>query len=409
MFRIISDTWKIAKKDLLEFTRDRLRLATFVIMPIFMMTLTGFIFPNQNSLKDIHIGIADQDNSASSAALIKIVTNLDSSGSKIFIIKTYPDTESIKEGIRKQEVSGGLVIPTGFSTTLNGDKQAEVTIVQDQSNPQISALTNQILAQNIQVFGGQLGAIKIQSLLVKSFASSNAQKTASSSATTADMPSPLAFLAPIKTSLVGLIDGTPNYFEFVAPGIMMMVVMTAVLTGLAGSVSRENEQGTLDGILVAPVKRVSIIMGKALAQSVRGVIQGFIVLLLAVFLFGVTIHGNLLMVALMLGLGIFSFVGLGILVSAAASEQETATQLLFMFQFPMLFLSGAFFPLQQMPKIMQDIAHLLPLTYAVEAQRKIIILGGGIGDVKNEIIILFVFGLVTLLIALPLFNRLVKK
>lgn len=412
MFRIISDTWKIARKDLLEFTRDRLRLITFVIMPIFMMTMTGFIFPNQNSLKDINIGIADQDNSTTSASLTKLITNLDASGSKIFIIKTYPNTDSIKEGIRKQEVSGGFVIPAGFSSTLTADKQAEVTIVQDQSNPQISALTNQILAQSIQGFGSQLGAIKIQTLLIKSQASSSVKKTASSSATTTTssaLPSPLAFLQPVKTSVVGLISGTTNYFEFVAPGIMMMVVMTAVLTGLAGSVSRENEQGTLDGILVAPVKRLSIIMGKAVAQSVRGLIQGFIVLLLAVFLFGVVIHGNLLMVALMLGLGIFSFVGLGILVSAAASEQETATQLLFMFQFPMLFLSGAFFPLQQMPKVMQDIAHLLPLTYAVEAQRKIIILGGSISDVKNEMIILLVFGIVTLLIALPLFNRLVKK
>jgi ABC-2 type transport system permease protein len=80
-----------------------------------------------------------------------------------------------------------------------------------------------------------------------------------------------------------------------------------------------------------------------------------------------------------------------------------------MFQFPMLFLSGAFFPLQQMPKIMQNIAHLLPLTYAIEALRKIMILGGGISEVRNELIVLVVFGAVTLIIALPLFNRLVKR
>lgn len=398
MFKAIRDTWTIAAKDLTEFRRDRLRLITFVIMPIFMMTLTGFIFPSQNSLKNISIGIADQDNTDMSKALIKLVANLDSSGSEVFIIKTYSDTDAIKEGIRKQEISGGLTIPVGFLDSLKAGKQAEVTIVQDQSNPQISALTNQILTQTVQAFGKQAGMIKIQALLVKSF---TASKTAP--------PSPLVFLEPIKTKLVGLVEGTTNYFEFVAPGIMAMVVMTAVLTGLAGSVSRENEQGTLDGILVAPVKRVSIIMGKAVAQSIRGLIQGFIVLLLAVFLFGVVIHGNLFLVALMLALGIFSFVGLGILVSAAASEQETATQLLFMFQFPMLFLSGAFFPLQQMPSFMQNIAHLLPLTYAVEAERKIIILGGGIGDVRSEIVILTVFGIVTLLIALPLFNRLVKK
>jgi len=150
-------------------------------------------------------------------------------------------------------------------------------------------------------------------------------------------------------------------------------------------------------------------LGKATSQSIRGLIQGLIVLLLAVVLFGVTVHGSILLVALLLAMGIFSFVGLGILVSAAAKEQETATQLLFMFQFPMLFLSGVFFPLQQMPPIMQQIAHLIPLSYAVEALRKVMILGGGLPDVRNEIAILFVFGFVTLLIALPLFSRLVKR
>jgi ABC-2 type transport system permease protein len=89
---------------------------------------------------------------------------------------------------------------------------------------------------------------------------------------------------------------------------------------------------------------LSIILGKALSQSIRGLAQGVIVLLLAIFLFGVKIHGSFILVALLLFLGIF-FVGLGILVSASAAEQETATQMLFMFQFPMLFLSGAFFPL----------------------------------------------------------------
>jgi len=409
MLNILRDTWTIARKDLLEFTRDRLRLITFVIMPIFMMTLTGFIFPNQNSLKDINLGIVDGDETIVSQNLVKSISDFKTGDNKVFIIKNYSNVDAIKRGIRKQEVSGGLAIPKGFSQSIAANTQTEIVVVQDQSNPQISQLTNQIIGQLVEAYGKQIGAVKIQTILSKLLIASPNANPATASASLTRTPSPLAFLQPIKTAITGLVSGSDNYFEFVAPGIMAMVVMTAVLTGLAGAVSRENEQGTLDGILVAPVRRLSIITGKAAAQSVRGMIQGFIVLLLAVFLFGVTIHGNLLLVALLLGLGIFSFVGLGILVSAAASEQETATQMLFMFQFPMLFLSGAFFPLQQMPQIMQQIAYFLPLTYAVEALRKVMILGGGVSDVRNEIAILLVFGVVTLLIALPLFNRLVKR
>jgi ABC-2 type transport system permease protein len=102
-------------------------------------------------------------------------------------------------------------------------------------------------------------------------------------------------------------------------------------------------------------------------------------------------------------------VGLGILVSAIAAEQETATQLLFMFQFPMLFLSGVFFPILLMPPIMQKIAYAIPLTYAINALRKVIVLGAGFGAVKTEILVLLIFGAITLFISVPVFKRIITK
>jgi len=397
----IRDIWHIAKKDLLEFTRDRLRLVTFFIMPIFMMIMTGFIFPNQNSLKDISIGIVNQDSGEVSQKLIGAVSNLKlSEENNAFKIKSYDGLELIKNGIRKQEISGGLFIPKDFSKKLAQDEQVEVTIVEDQSNPQISQMVNQVLAKIIDGFSQQLGAQKINNIIVARISTPGAQAKESSA---------ISLMTPIKTKLEGIIPGNPNYFEFIAPGIMAMIVMMAVLTGLAGSISREKEQGTLDGILISPINRLAIILGKALSQSVRGLIQGFVVLLLAFLLFGVTVHGSLLLVVLLLFLGIFSFVGLGILVSAIATEQETASQLLMMFQFPMLFLSGVFFPIMMMPNIMQKIAHIIPLTYAISALRKVMVLGAGFGTVRTEIFILFIFGVVTLSISVPIFKRVITK
>jgi len=398
--RTLSDILQIAKKDLLEFTRDRLRLITFVIMPIFMMVLVGFIFPSQNTLKNISIGLNNNDNSEASKQLVNVVENLEvTQSNKAFKVTEYKSVNDIKAAIKKQEVSGGFAISADFSENIKNNQQANVVIVEDQSNPQISAITSQTLSKVVEGFGQQLGIQKVNKILVTKLPiSSDKGKNPG-----------LAFVSPIKTQLEGIIPGEPNYFEFVAPGIMAMVVMTAVLTGLAASVSREKEQGTLDGILISPISRLSIILGKTLSQSIRGLVQGMIVLLLAIFLFGVTIHGSILLVALLLLLGIFSFVGLGILVSASAAEQETATQMLFMFQFPMLFLSGAFFPLQQMPVIMQRIAHILPLTYAIEALRKVVILGAGIADLQKEILILSGIGIVTLFFAVPIFKKLITR
>ena len=396
----LKGTFQITKKDLLEFIRDKLRIITFFLMPIFMMILVGFIFPSQNSLKNIPIGVANLDKSIVGQKLTETIQNLKISDNQTFKVKTYGSIDEIKEGIKKQEINGGVLISSDFGEKLNQNQQVQVTIVEDQTNPQISALTNQILSQTINGFGKGLGVQKLGKILV--------QKTVISPQP-APVLSPAFFLTPITVAIQGIIGGNPNYFEFVAPGIIAMIVMTAVLTGLAASVSREKEQGTLDGILIAPVSRLAIILGKAFAQSIRGMIQGAIVLILAILLFGVTVHGNILLMALVVLLGVFSFVGLGILVSASASEQETATQILFMFQFPMLFLSGVFFPIQQMPKAMQYIAHLLPLTYAVQAMRKVMILGAGFAAIRTELVILFVFGAVMLIIAVPLFKRIIIK
>ncbi len=394
MQHVFSDLWQITKKDLLEFARDRIRLITFVIMPIFMMVLTGFIFPSQASIKDVPIGAVNQ-NGATGDRLLGVVKNLEiTSGNKAFQIKDYKSIAAIKDGIKKQEINGGIYIPADFSSNIQASKQAQVTIIEDQANPQISDITTQTLTNVVRGFGQQIGKQKVSILVSKAGAKGLDAG---------------ALVLPIQTRLEGILPGSTNYFEFVAPGIMAMVVMTAVLTGLAASVSREKEQGTLDGILIAPISRLAIILGKAASQSIRGLAQGAIVLLIAIFLFGVTINGSLLLVALLLLLGIFSFVGLGILVSSVAAEQETATQLLFMFQFPMLFLSGAFFPIQQMPKIMQDIAHILPLTYAIDALRQVIILGAGLSQVANELLVLIAFGAVTLVITVPLFKKMIAR
>jgi len=396
MISTIKDILEITKKDLKEFSRDHLRLITFFVMPIFMMIMVGFIFPNQDSLKNIPLGITINDQGKMGEKLINIFEGLKGENDvQVFEIKKYKGLDEIKEGIKKQEISGGIFIPGEFSKNINDNKQTDIVIIQDQSNPQISAAVTQMMIKTISGFNQGLGNQKLNTLFVRW---PNFQKY-----------NPQAFITPILTKLEGIVPGSTNYFEFVAPGIMIMVVMTAVLTGLAASISREKEQGALDGILIAPINRLAIILGKALAQAVRGIIQGIIVLILAILLFGVEVYGNLLLVILIVLLGVFSFVGLGILVSAIASEQETATQLLFMFQLPMLFLSGVFFPIQQMPRFMQNIAHLLPLTYAVSAMRKVIVLGAGVTDIKTELLILSVFGFITLIISVPTFKRIITR
>jgi ABC-2 type transport system permease protein len=108
-------------------------------------------------------------------------------------------------------------------------------------------------------------------------------------------------------------------------------------------------------------------------------------------------------------LGIFSFVGLGIVITSFTKDQETAQMLMMTLMFPMMFLSGVFFPIQQMPWYMQSISHFLPLTYAADALRKVMVLGADIPAISPELIILITFGVVMTAIALPVFRRMMTR
>jgi len=219
----------------------------------------------------------------------------------------------------------------------------------------------------------------------------------------------LAIVKPYTVQIEGVVSGNPSYFDFIAPGIMAMTVMMSVMTGLPVAISQEKEIGTMDGMMVAPINRLSIILGKTLGQTIRGLIQGIIILVLAVGLFGVTIQGSILLVFGLLLLGIFSFVGLGIVITSFTKDQETAQMLMMTLMFPMMFLSGVFFPIQQMPWYMQGISNFLPLTYVSNALRKVMVLGAGVPAISTELIVLIVFGTVMTAIAVPVFRRMMTR
>lgn len=400
IINIFGDSFRIARKDLLDFSRDRMQLVFFIIMPIFMMIMTGFIFPTENSLKEIPLGLVNQDTGQASATLVNILTEMKTSdGDKIFEIKNYPDDQALKEGIKAQEINGGVYLAADFSQLIEQNQQAQVSIIPDQSNPQISQILTQLLAQVIAGMSDNVAQTKVNEV-IQLVATINPQLA---------QTSPAALVQPIQSTIDNLIPGEPNYFQFIAPGIMALIVMMSVMTGLAVSVSREREAGTLDGLLIAPISRLAIILGKAISQTTRGVIQGLVVLLLAILIFGVHVYGSWLIMIILLFLGVFAFMGIGILVSAVATAQESAMTIMMTFQFPMMFLSGVFFPIQQMPRVMQYISKAIPLTYEATALRKVIVLGAGFSSVWTEILILLIFGAVMLAIAVPMFKRVITR
>jgi ABC-2 type transport system permease protein len=365
-------------------------LVMLVLMPLLMMLMVGYVFPSTGSINHLPVGLANldagNDNSASQIFIGQLEVINNSTG--MMNLSSATSFADVKTKIQNGDIYGGIIIPENFSENLMTGKQATITIITDQSNPQISLMMQGVLTQVINQMGTglakqNLGAENYQATLTK--------------------------IEPYNVQISGIVPGNPNYFQFVAPGIIAMVVMMSLMTALPRAISHEKEVGTLDGMMAAPVNRLSILLGKTIAQIVRGMIQGIIILVLAVVLFGVTIEGSIPLIFALLLLGVFSFVGLGIVITSFAKNEETAAMMMMTIMFPMMFLSGVFFPIQQMPGFMQSISKALPLTYATTALRKVMTLGAGIPAIATELAVLIGFGTVMILIAVPVFKRAMTK
>ena len=340
------------------------------------------------------MALANQDLAVNGTSLgTNFVTQLEAVNDQTGMMDLRDATgfDDIKTMIQDGKVMGGIIVPSTFTADILAGRQGNITIMTDQSNPQMSAAMQSVLTKVIE----QLGDLVAEQNLNQTYGVSLEQAP--------------AVLMPYNIELKGTVPGNPSYFDFVAPGIMAMVVMMSLMTGLPHAISYEKDMGTLDGMLVAPTSRWAIILGKVMAQSTIGLIQGFIILLLSVLLFGVAIHGSILLVVLLILLTVFSFVGLGILITSFADKEQTATMVMMTVMFPMMFLSGVFFPIQQMPSFMQSVASFLPLTYAADALRKVMVLGAGTGAILTDVIVLAAFGSILLAVAVPMFKRAMSR
>jgi ABC-2 type transport system permease protein len=397
-------TW-ICWKDLLEFGRSKLRLVMLIVMPLFMMGMVGFIFNSGGTLQDQPVALTNLDVPIDMTAQPSNATARVAMGDAFVVqlwavnnqtgmmrLSSSPGFEDIKARVQNGELSGGIIVPANFTSDILAGRQGTIQIVTDQSNPQMSAMMQSVLGGTIRAMGAQMASYSLNR--------------------TYGVPMNMteSAIQPYTVEVRGIVPGdSSNYFQFVAPGIIAMTVMMSLMTGLPHAISYEKDMGTLDGMLVAPINRLSIIMGKVMAQTVRGIVQATIILTLAIVLFGVNIQGSILLVAALILLSVFSFVGLGILITSFSDREETATMTMMALMFPMMFMSGVFFPIQQMPWYMQTLSQALPLTYAATALRKVMVLGAGIGSVWVEVVILFTFGAVLLAIAVPMFRKAMSR
>ena len=373
------------EKDLLALRRNRESVAALIILPIAFLLLFGYIFPSTTTEQHMPVGIVNLDNGQASSAFVTQIETMNKNSGAMDIVN-YSSVEEAKTQVTRGNVYGTFIIPPGFSNNLTNGKSTNVIVYVDNSNPQLSYAVESAASNTITSLNGMQAEINVVKM----------------GSTTADAQS---IVLPFTQNIETTIPGKSNYFNYLAPGLMIMIVMITVMTGIPEAISKEREMGTFDGVLSAPINQISIILGYTASLCVKGFAQVILVLAIAIIFFGVTIQGSILLAFFLLLLGIFSFVGIGILAVSSSKNQSTGTTIVNLIMFPMMFLAGIFFPIQQMPWFMQDISKIIPLTYAADAMRKVMLLNANIGDVIIQILILVAFGIVTMSIAIILFRR----
>lgn len=340
------------KKEFYHIFRDRRSLFILFGMPIVQIMLFGFAITNE--INNVDIAILDHSKDATTKEIINKIA-----ASKYFSINEIIENEADIEAVfQKGKVKAVLNFEKDFSKKLIKDGNATIHILTDATDPNtantISNYTNAILQKYQQELNKDT-AIPYQ----------------------IEPQTRMLFNPELK-----------SVFMFV-PGVMTIILMlvSAMMTSI--SITREKELGTMEILLVSPLKPILVIIGKVVPYIFLSIINATIIILLSIFVFKMPIEGSLVLLALESVLFIITSLSLGILISTVAATQQTAMMIsLVSLMLPTIILSGFVFPITSMPLPLQYISHILPAKWFILILKGIMLKGVGLAYIWKETLIL---------------------
>lgn len=366
MRRILS----VLYKEFLQIRRDRMTLGLLFMLPMVQLLLFGYAI--QTEVKHIPTVVFDQSLSRESRDFLN---SFSASGyfDVRYVVNGYDD---VNRFIDSGKAKVGIVFPPDFANNVNRGTPASVQVLVDASD-------NMVANQAIAV-ANSIGLLKSQETLARKFRF-------------AVMPYDVR-VRPWYNP-----DGITAYY--MVPAILGIVVtMTMVIVTSMGIV-RERERGTLEQLMVTPIKSHELMIGKILPYIALGYIQITVALLVGVLVFHVPIRGSLVELYLLTLFFITASLGLGIFISNIAKTQMQAMQMAFFVMLPSILLSGFMFPREAMPRLIYYIGNLIPLTYYLDIIRGIVLKGIGFSYLAGQVISLLVFSLVLLTVSTLKFKK----
>jgi ABC-2 type transport system permease protein len=359
----------IAHKELLQLRRDRLTLAMMVALPVLQLLLFGYAI--NTDVRHIPTLVYDQDRTAESRDLarrLEATTFYD-------LVGEARGYDEIERSFRAGDARVALVVPPKYGSDVASGKTAHVQLVVDGSDPQVVGSATNTAASLVAARSGDLLVARLQRV------------GAAPPAIEAIQLEPSVLYNPDLRTAV-----------YVVPGLVGVILTMTMVMLTAMAIARERERGTLEQLIVSPVKRVEIVIGKIIPYIAMGYLQMTLILVIGRVVFDVPILGSLALLYTLAFVFIAANLALGLFFSTLARTQQQAMQMSFFFLLPNILLSGFMFPYEAMPRPAQWIASLLPLTHFLRIVRGIVLKGSHFSDLRTELLALV--GILVALVAL---------
>jgi ABC-2 type transport system permease protein len=357
----------IMRKEFIHIVRDPRSLLITFIMPMLMIFLFGYAV--ELDIKDIPFGVIDQDNSQASRELIEKFVN----SGYFSLVPIEQNRDVIHDLFKQREIKAVLVIPMDFSNDLQTKSSIPVQVIVDGSNSNTASV---IINYTKMIIASMSTEINVQSINM-----------------------------PVEIESRVWYNPDMESANFVVPGLVAIIMMMicALLTSI--TIVREKETGTMEQILVSPIKPYEVVFGKVLPYVIIAFFDGALILLAARIGFGVPIQGSVLLLALLSFVYLYASLSIGVFLSTQLKTQLVAMMAALVITIlPSVMLSGFIFPIRSMPVVLRGFTYLVPAKYFLVIIRGIVLKGVGFQYFWTQTAFLFLMGTFLLAISTRKFN-----
>jgi ABC-2 type transport system permease protein len=367
----------IIKKEFLQFRRDPRMFGIILIAPVVQLIFLGYAATLDVNV--VHTLVYDQDKTYESRKFIESFTS-----SGFFMINYYADNYTqLTKNLDKGDIILALVIPKNFSEKIQRRETSPVQAIFNGSDGNTASIAAGYVAKVVQGYARNI---------LLNYMDKSGRKI---------LP-----VGRIEPEIRVWYNPQLLTRHFMVPGIvgLLLSIITLILTSLG--IVKEKEIGTLEQLIVTPIKPWQLIMGKLIPFVILGFISVVIVLTAMTYIFDIPVRGSVAFLFLCSFFYIFSTLGLGLFVSTISKTQQQAMMIaIFGIMMPMVYLSGFAFPIENMPKIIQYVSYLIPLRYFITIIRGVILKGIGFNELWQEAAVLLFMGIAILFLSSLRFRK----